>query len=237
MKKTLIILSTLLFFLYSCKKEEKITELAIPQSDPESKIADLEKSGIKLFNRNLKIADATGENFVIVQVASEEESTLTDYLKGTKFSLNLSNDLKQFDISKNIPNVENKISTEKIGIYDVVLFKKIDPKYKIYTIRYEHPRTKNARIMDTNDYANSSWHQSNQFDDWMNVTWFYTGNTDEGITVSWAHKNCAFCSWIDDYNVGLNEGNPTSTHNPDARRLGCHVYHNWTNYNVSYGNY
>ena len=41
MKKTLIILSTLLVFLYSCKDKENILELDIPKTDPESKIADL----------------------------------------------------------------------------------------------------------------------------------------------------------------------------------------------------
>jgi hypothetical protein len=47
MKKTLIILSTFLVFLYACKKEESITELVIPQNDPESKIADLRQSSDK----------------------------------------------------------------------------------------------------------------------------------------------------------------------------------------------
>ena len=89
MKKTLIILSTLLVFLYSCKKEESITELVIPQNDPESKIADLEKSGVKLSKRNLKLADASGKNFVIIQIAANDESTLNSYFKDTKFSLKL----------------------------------------------------------------------------------------------------------------------------------------------------
>lgn len=237
MKKTLIILSTLLFFLYSCKKEESITELDIPKSDPESKIADLENLGVKLFKSNLKIADATGENFVIVQVASEDENTLNNYLQNTKFRLSLNEDLKQFDFSKSIPNIDKSLSTEKADIYDVVLFKKIEPKYKIYTIKYEHQKTKNARIKGVSDYANDTWHQSNQFDDWMNVTWYSVGNSDEGITVGWEHKNCAFCSWTSDYSVGLYSDNQSSTHNPDARRLGCRVHHNFYNYNVSYGNY
>jgi hypothetical protein len=226
-----------LLLIYSCDKKENLLELDIPQSDPESKIADLEKSGVTLYKRDLKIADATGENFVIVQVASEDEGTLNNYLQNTKFRLSLGEDLKQFDFSKSTPKIDTNLSAENADIYDVVLFKKIDSKYKVYTIKYEHPKTKNARIKGVNDYANDTWHQSNQFDDWMNVTWYSVGNSDEGITVGWEHKNCAFCSWTSDYSVGLYAGNPSSTHDPDARRLGCRVYHNFYNYNVSYGNY
>ncbi len=235
MKKTLIILSTLLFSLYSCKEKENILELDIPKTDPESKIAELEKSGVKLFKRDLKIADAFGENFVIVQVAAEEESTLNTYLNGTTFQLTLNEQIKQ---NTNIQESINSISSsDKAEIFDVILYKRIDSKYKSYTITYKHAHPKNARLKQINDYSYDTWHESNQFDDWMTVTWFSTGNSDEGISVKWEHKNCAFCSWTVDRYAGLYAGYPSDTHNPDARRLGCRVYHNFYNYNVTYGNY
>jgi hypothetical protein len=237
MKKTLIILSTLLVFLYSCKDKENILELDIPKTDPESKIADLENSGIKLFKRNLKIADATGDNFVIVQVASENESTLNNYLQGTTFRLTLGDVFQKIDNIQSSTSTNIKPSTDNIDIYDVVLFKKIDSKYKSYTIKYQHSTQKNARIKDVNNYTKNTWHESNRFDDWMNVTWFSVGASEEVLTLIWKHLNCALCSWDTDDYVGLYAGNQSSTHSPDARRLGCRVHHNFYNYNVTYGNY
>lgn len=202
----------------------------------------MEKSGIKLFKRDLKIADATGENFVIVQVASEDKSILDDYVSNTKFSLSLIKDISQLSIPKNASTVSNNLPIQKIDLYDVVLFKRIDSQYKGYTINHARilksmVNSSNARIRDA--YASTNFHQSNQFDDWMTVTRFDIGQTElsNGMTVKWQYRSCAFCGWTDGPSDGLYEGNNVTTYNQDARRLSCEVHHNYSNYNVSYGNY
>ena len=83
MKKITIIISALMLLFSSCEEKQNLQELAIPKSDEESKIADLEKSGVALFKRDLKISDVSGENFVIVQVASEDKIAFEDYFSNT----------------------------------------------------------------------------------------------------------------------------------------------------------
>ena len=220
MKKITILIPMLLLFLYSCKDKENLLELSIPQNDPESKIADLERSGVKLFKRNMKLLDVSGENLVIVQVASEDESTLNNYFKGTKFSLTLGEVFKQINTSQSPLLTTKKLSSDKVDIYNVVLFKKIDSKYKSYTLSYERQGLKNARIKGVNDWAYDEWHDSALFDDWMRVDWYTVNNADEGVNVAWEYKRCGFCSWQTDGSVGLHAGNTYGIYNRDARRIG-----------------
>jgi tRNA threonylcarbamoyladenosine modification (KEOPS) complex Pcc1 subunit len=238
MKKTLIILSTFLVFLYACKKEESITELVIPQNDPESKIADLEKSGVKLSKRNLKLADASGKNFVIIQIAANDESTLNSYFKVIKFSLKLNESVKQENgLMGELPINTRLPSKYTIDIYHLVLFKKIDSKYKSYTIKYELQNSKNARTKEVNDWSYKNWEDSALFDDWMKVIWYTVNNSNESVNVAWEYKSCGFCTWNEDGSSGLHAGNTQAIYNKDARRIGANVYSNWRNYSVEYGNY
>lgn len=91
-------------------------ELDIPQNDPESKIATLENVGIKLYKRNLKISDVSGDNFVIVQFASEDESTLNNYLQETTFRLILGDVFQKIDNIQSSTSTNIKPLTDKIDI-------------------------------------------------------------------------------------------------------------------------
>lgn len=239
MKKIATIALFCTAFIFGCTDKEEFHPNEAPKQEFNSRIEELEANGLKLFKKTITVTDVSEKNSVTLLYACTDDDYLKFYLENTKIALNVITAIKEkssFTGFQSKTTGATETSPDESALYEHVVSKNLEDNVKGYTLSYTtNPlMAKQARIAWENP---RKWHESERFDDWASVTWRESGNSNQGIFVEWRHLNCALCSWSSGFTINLYAGNEFSIYNPDARRLGCYVSHNWGNYRFDRGNY
>jgi hypothetical protein len=240
MKK--VLLSMLFFAIFSCSNE-KNEQIVQEVEQDESTMEALERQGITLYKKQIKVTDETGQNSVDLLLASRSQRALNEYLKMTDIKLEVSSVPGKTRMeSKNDPATDPIGGSEMVfmpaenDVFDEVVGKNMVDGVKQYSIKYSF-LGQNLRITDIS-YSQINWHESQKFDDWMRVARGIAPDTDENsIFVDWYYKNCALCGFSSGPDVTLRGDGEGYLYYRDARFLACYVRHNYGNYTVTRGNW
>ena len=232
----------LFFAIFSCSNE-KSEQIVQQVEQDESTMQALERKGITLYKKQIKVTDETGRNSVDLLLASRSQRALNEYLKMTDIKLEVSTVPGKTKMeNKNDPTTDPTGGSEIVfmpaenDVFDEIVGKNMVDGVKQYSIKYSF-LGQNLRTADIS-YSQLSWHQSYKFDDWMLVARGYAPDTDENsVTVDWYHKNCALCGWTNGFLRTLRLDGESTMYSPDARFLACYVRHNYGNYIVNRGNW
>ena len=194
-------------------------------------IEEAEKSGIKLFKKEVEIFDAKKSNSVKVMIANADERFLNDYLK-SDFILVL-NEItdKPAESQKSDLSQSTQISFDN-ATYHVYTELKFSEKVTSYGIKVNvkmtNSQTKNLRApagYSVSDLWESGLHAASVTTKWLN-----TSNSNNGIYYAARYKDCGICGWSSIMKEGpLSASDPQATYSKDARKLCVNILSNWYN--------
>jgi hypothetical protein len=252
MKKLVTSLVLLVSLMFSCQKQIDLLSGENPNSEVSSMISDIEKSGTKLFKKEVIIYDSSKLNSINLLVAAHSQSDLDNYLAQVTIELtlfkngNLNNyELEKTTLNEKTDNLSSKDEPIK-RIYTEVVSKNFKETFKMYSLNFKQS-TKNKKSLKVQDqfspWSSNDFHQSNRFDDWIKVTRNYTGvgSLDNSIHTRMYYKSCALCFWQEEESklkvIYAEDSDQSNSSTTDARRLGTRVLHNYYNYTVTCGNW
>jgi hypothetical protein len=206
----------------------------------------MESAGIKMYKQHVKIYDKEKVNYLYVLVASPIERDLKDYLNYTNLTLEVNsivNPERTISSPSGIdePKIEKKEKKSK-EIFIETIVANIPEGYKNYSVRFTIKNT-NAKlngVLDT--WSDQITFDSNLFDDWIKVQRTPTGTpttNDISIKAYFKYHPCGLCGWKTDHEkvIYASDAQQWDMCTVDARRLSVRVYHNYSNYIVTCGNW